>query len=109
MGNLLQIMAKIKAFLLTLDWIFLTISGYSFIEISSTLVAGNLAMSSIDNFIKLLLSMAGFVYLCARTYHFIMKSALEREMMKEDLIEKKNKNFPKKFYDEFIEPFAKKE
>jgi len=85
-------MVKIKTFLLSLDWICLSISGYSFIDIASTLVTGNLAMSSIDNFIKLLLSMAGFVYLCARTYHFIMKSSIERDLLKEDVIAKQHEN-----------------
>lgn len=85
-------MVKIKGFLLGLDWIFLSISGYSFIDIASTLVAGNLALSSLENFVKLLLSMAGFVYLCARTYHYIMKSAIERELLREDVIAKQNEN-----------------
>lgn len=102
-------MVKIKNFLLGLDWIFLSISGYSFIDVAGTLVAGNLAMESFENFVKLLLSMAGFVYLCARTYHFIMKSGLEREMLREEIIAKKNDNFPKKWAKEFIEPFKKDE
>lgn len=102
-------MVKIKNFLLGLDWIFLSISGYSFIDIAGTLVAGNLAMESFENFVKLLLSMAGFVYLCARTYHFIMKSGLEREMLREEIIAKKNDNFPKKFKKEFIDRFEKDE
>jgi uncharacterized protein (DUF697 family) len=85
-------MVKIKAFLLSLDYIFLSISGYSAIDIASTLVAGNLALSSFENFIKLLLSMAGFVYLCARTYHFILKSSIERELLREDVIAKQNEN-----------------
>jgi len=100
-------MAKVKAFLLGLDWFFLTVSGYSFIDIAGTLISGNLAMASLENFVKLLLSMAGFVYLCARTYHFIMKSALEREMLKEDIIAKRNDNFPKRFKKEFIDRFEK--
>jgi len=85
-------MVKVKSFLLGLDWVFLSISGYSFIDIAGTLVAGNLAMSSLENFVKLLLSMAGFVYLCARTYHFIMKSSIERELLREDVIAKQNEN-----------------
>ena len=85
-------MVKIKAFFLTADWICLTISGYSAIDIASTLIAGNLALSSLENFIKLLLSMAGFVYLCARTYHYIMKSSIERELLREDVIAKQNEN-----------------
>lgn len=95
-------MVKIKTFLLGLDWIFLSISGYSFIDIASTLVAGNLAMSSIDNFIKLLLSIAGFVYLCARTYHFIMKSSLEREMLREEITAKEIENHKNNTFDHLI-------
>lgn len=91
-------MVKIKEFLLGLDWIFLTLSGYSFIDIASTLVAGNLAMSSLENFIKLLLSMAGFIYLCARTYHFIMKSAIERDLLKEEVIAKQQENHKNNTY-----------
>lgn len=94
-------MVKIKAFLLSLDWIFLSMSGYSFIDIASTMVAGNLAMSSIDNFIKLMLSIAGFVYLCARTYHFIMKSSLEREMLREEITAKEIENYKNNTYENF--------
>lgn len=91
-------MVKIKTFLLGLDWFVLSISGYSAIDVAGTLIAGNLAMSSIDNFIKLLLSFAGFVYLCARTYHFIMKSSLERDMLREDIIAKQNENHKNNSY-----------
>jgi len=86
-------MVKIKAFLLSLDYIFLSISGYSAIDIAGTIITGNLALSSIENFIKLLLSMAGFVYLCARTYHFIMKSSIERDLLREDVIAKQQENY----------------
>lgn len=91
-------MVKIKEFLLGLDWVFLSLSGYSFIDIANTLVAGNLAMSSFENFIKLLLSMAGFIYLCARTYHFIMKSSLERDLLREDIIAKQTENHKNNLY-----------
>lgn len=98
-------MVQIKAYLISLDYICLIISGYSFIDI----LGGNLAMASIDNFVKLLLSMAGFVYLCARTYHFILKSSLDRKFREEEIIEKQNLNFKGKFEKEFIEPFKNKE
>lgn len=94
-------MVRIKSFLLSLDCVFLSISGYSFIDIAGTLVAGNLAMSSLENFVKLLLSMAGFVYLCARTWHFIFKSSLEREMLREEIIAKQNENHKNNTYQHF--------
>lgn len=85
-------MVKIKAFILTADWIVFTASGYSFIDLLNSIISGNLALSGIENFVKLLFSMAGFVYLCVRIYHFIMKSSLEREMLREDIIAKQNEN-----------------
>jgi hypothetical protein len=102
-------MVKFKAIIFGADWVFLTISGYSFIDIMNIFISGNLALSSVENFIKLLLSMAGFVYLCARTYHFIVKSSLDREYRREEIIEKKNQNFPKKWDREFIKPFKEEE
>lgn len=96
-------MVKIKAFLLSLDYIFLSISGYSAIDIAGTLIAGNLALSSLENFIKLLLSMAGFIYLCARTYHFIMKSSIERDLLREDVIAKQQENHKNNTYNHFKE------
>ncbi len=85
-------MVKIKAFVIGADYIVFTASGYSFLDIAGTLLSGNLALSSIENFVKLLLSMGGFVYLCARTYHFIMKSSIERELLREEVIAKQQEN-----------------
>lgn len=96
-------MVKIKAFLLSLDYIFLTVSGYSAIDIAGTLIAGNLALSSIENFIKLLLSMAGFVYLCARTFHFIINSGLERDLKREEIIAKQQENHKNNTFQHFKE------
>ncbi len=98
-------MLQIKTFLLSLDYLLVIVSGYSFIDIAGTILYGNLALSSIDNFIKLLLSMAGFVYLCVRIYHFVKMSQLNREYRRQEVIEKENQNFDRKFKKEFIEPF----
>ena len=100
-------MVKIKSFFLTFDWICLSVSEYSFIDIASNLVTGNLAMSSFENFIKLLLSMAGFVYLCARTYHFIMKSSIERDLLREDVIAKQHENHKNNTFSQFKESIKK--
>jgi Ni,Fe-hydrogenase I cytochrome b subunit len=96
-------MVQIKAWLLSIDAFWLLVSGYSFIDIASTLATGNLAMSSFENFIKLLLSMAGFVYLCARTYHFIIKSSIERDLLREDVIAKQNENHKHNTFGQFRE------
>lgn len=51
--------------------------------------------------------MAGFVYLCARTYHFIMKSSLDREYRREEIIEKQNENHKNNKYKQFVESIKK--
>ena len=96
-------MVKIKAFIIGLDWVVLSASGYSFIDIVNTMISGNLALSGIDNFIKLLFSIAGFIYLCARTYHFIMKSSLDREILREEIIAKQQDNHKNNTYKQLIE------
>ena len=91
-------MVKIKAFILAADWIVLTASGYSFIDIVSTFISGNLALSSMENFIKLLFSMAGFVYLCVKIYNSVTKSSLERKMMREEIFAKEIENHKNNLY-----------
>lgn len=95
-------MVKIKTFLLGLDYFWLSVSGYSFIDIIGTFFSGNLAMSSIDNFIKLLFSMAGLIYLCVRIYNSIMMSKLEREYKEQEIIEKQNSNHKNNTYKQMI-------
>lgn len=94
-------MVKIKAFILSADFICLSASGYSFIDILETIISGNLALSGIENFIKLLFSMVGFVYLCVRIYHFTKKSSLERELLREDIIAKEIENHKNNTYNHF--------
>lgn len=96
-------MVKIKAWILSLDGIFLSLSGYSAIDILNTYLTGNLAFSGLENFVKLLLSMGGFVYLCARTYHFIINSGLERDLKREEIIAKQQENHKNTPYKHFKE------
>ena len=96
-------MVKIKTWILGADGIFLSISGYSAIDILNTYITGNLALGGIENFVKLIVSMAGFVYLCARTYHFILNSALERDLKKEEIIAKQQENHKNNTFQHFKE------
>lgn len=94
-------MVKIKAWILGADGVFLSLSGYSSIDILNTYLTGNLALGGFENFLKLLLSMGGFVYLCARTYHFIINSGLERDLKREEIIAKQNENHKNTPYKQF--------
>lgn len=91
-------MVKIKAWILGADFVFCSASGYSFLDLLNTLISGNLALARIENFIKLLFSMVGLVYLCIRIYHFNKKSGLERELLEEEIIAKQNENHKNNTY-----------
>lgn len=91
-------MVKLKAWILTADWVVFTASGYSLIDIINTIISGNLALSGIENFVKLLFSMGGLVYLCVRIYNTIMKSRLERRMMRADIEAKEIENHKNNLY-----------
>ena len=96
-------MVKIKAWILGADFVFCSASGYSFLDLINTLISGNLALAGIENFIKLLFSMVGLVYLCMRIYHFNKKSGLERELLEEEIIAKQNENHKTTPYRHFKE------
>lgn len=82
---------------------FCSASGYSFLDLMNTLISGNLAIAGIENFIKLLFSMVGLVYLCMRIYHFNKKSGLERELLEEEIIAKQQENHKNNTYNHFKE------
>jgi len=96
-------MVKIKAWILGADFVFCSASGYSFLDLMNTLISGNLAIAGIENFIKLLFSMVGLVYLCMRIYHFNKKSGLERELLEEEIIAKQQENHKNNTYNHFKE------
>ena len=102
-------MVKVKAFLLGADFVVLSISGYSFIDIISIFFSGNLAMSSIDNFIKLLFSMGGLIYLCVRIYNNITMGRLDRKYKEQEIIAKQQENHKNNTYKQFIESIKKNE
>lgn len=96
-------MVKIKTFILGFDCFWLSVSGYSIVDIIGTFISGNLALSGIDNFIKLLFSMAGLIYLLVRIYNTIMMSKLERRYKEQEIIEKQNANHKNNTYQHFKE------
>lgn len=92
-------MVKIKTALLGLDFVFLSISGYSLLEIIETLSRGTFAMEELDSLLKLLLSIAGFVYLCVRIYNSYTMERLNRDFRKQEIIQKRIENESKSDFD----------
>jgi hypothetical protein len=102
----MQQMQQIKDFLNFLDVLVGTFWSITLLDLYPLLITGQLtnnAMSSISGFVNLLLAIAGLIYLVLRIIHFFRMSKLNLEYKKQEIIEKKNANFYKKFHDEFIE------
>lgn len=100
-------MQQIKEFLNFLDVLVGTFWSITLLDLYPLLMTGqltNTALSSISGFVNLLLAIAGLVYLVLRIIHFFRMSKLNIEFKRQEIIEKKNANFYKKFKDEFLEP-----
>lgn len=100
------LMQQIKDFLNFLDYIVATFWGFTVIEIMPLLTSGSASLTvlnSVSEFIKVLFAIAGLIYLIVRLMHFIKMSKINIDIRKEELEEKKNANFYKKFNNEFID------
>ena len=99
-------MVKIKSFLIGFDYLSLSLSGYTTIDLIQLAISGNNILSTFDGFVKLLLSIAGLVYLVVRIVHSIKMNRLNQRYREQEVIEKESHNkFNRRFNKEFNEPF----
>ena len=100
-------MQQIKDFLNFVDIIVGTFWSMTVLDLYSVLFSGQITisvLSDISTFVNMLLAIAGLVYLVVRIVHFIRMSKLHIEYKKQEILEKQNANFYKKFTDEFLKP-----
>ena len=97
-------MQQIKAFFNFLDLAAGALWGLTLYDILPFIFSGDSKnlLSNFSGVINLLISIAGLVYLVFRIVHFARMSKLHIEFKKQEIIEKKEANFYKKFYDEFL-------
>jgi len=101
-------MQQIKEFLNVIDFIVGTWWGITFIDILPIILSGGFTenlLSSASSFMNFLVVVAGLIYLILRIIHFARMSKLNIEYKRQEIIEKQNANFYRKFTGEFIEPF----
>jgi hypothetical protein len=101
-------MHQIKEFLNFLDLVVGTFWSITMLDFLPILLSGQsstFAISNISSLVNLLLAIAGLVYLVVRIIHFIRMSKLHIEFKKQEIFEKQNENFSKKWNKEFIKPF----
>jgi len=102
-------MQQIKTFFNILDAIAGLFWSFTLIDLIPLLSSGSTVIfTQIDNLIKILISIAGFVYLVVRINHFHRNSKIDRELKaieliyKQEELSKKDLKFLKKFYEEFL-------
>lgn len=77
------------------------------IDLIQMAISGNNFLATFDGFVKMLLSIAGLVYLVVRITHTIKMNKLNQRYREEEIKEKQNDNFYKRFNKDFNEPFEK--
>lgn len=88
-------MQQIKEFLNFLDVIVGAFWSFTVMEMIPLVIYGQVIispLSRVSDFVNLLLTIAGLVYLVVRIIHFIKMSKLNIEYKKQEIIEKKNFN-----------------
>jgi len=96
-------MHLIKYLFNTLNYSLYCLYSYTLIDVVKKLTFGEFYLSNANNFVQFLLTLIGvfFAYYKLRTY--IRDSKIRSEILEQELQEKKNANFYKKWHHEFIE------
>jgi len=104
-------MQQIKEFLNFLDLLVGAFWSFTMMDLIPMIFSGQItitALSNVSTFVNVLVAIAGLIYLIFRTIHFAKMSKLIIQLKKEEIIEKQNANFRKKWNDEFLEPKTEK-
>lgn len=100
-------MQQVKDFLNFIDVIVGTFWSLTVMDLYPLIFSGQITISAVSNistFVNLLLAIAGLIYLVFRIIHFVRMSRLHIEYKKQEILEKQNANFYKKWREEFLEP-----
>lgn len=87
-------MQTIKEIFNFLDFTLITFWGFNTIEVLGYISTNGFAasLSTVDNVIKVLFALAGFVFFLIKIHHFYHKSKLERAKLKEEVEKLENEN-----------------
>ena len=75
----MQIIKDIYTFL---DYFFITIWGFTLIDIIPIITGGTI-LTTFDNFIKSMFALAGFIFILIRMHHYWHDKKLDRKIKKE--------------------------
>lgn len=96
-------MQQLKDLLNVFDVIVGTFWGVTLMEIIPVLTTGTtIVFTQLDNVIKIAFAFVGLIYAIVRLYNFIHMAKLNLDYRKQEIIEKQNANFRKKWNDEFL-------
>lgn len=85
-------MAELKIFLKIVNWMFISMWGLNVIDLTKQLDVN--FYSSVDNWIKLLMAIAGLIYFLISIPHKMKKQKLDREKLRKEIeaLDIENKN-----------------
>ncbi len=96
-------MQQLKDILSFLDIVVGTFWGFTMMEVIPLITSGTtIVFTQLDNAIKILFALVGLIYTIVRLVHFYKISKLNREFRQQEIIEKQNANFYRKWDKEFI-------
>ena len=102
-------MHQVREFVNFIDVVFGTFWGFTVIDIAPSVVSGSLFLNSLDNILKVAISIVGVIYAIVRIVILIKKSRLDSKYRIEEIESLKNQNFNFKFKKEFIDPFKEQD
>lgn len=102
-------MHHVKWLFNSINYGFYCFYSFTLIDVVKKLVFGDFALSNATNFAQFLLTVIGvfFAYYKLKTY--IRDSITRSKILEEELFQKQNDNFTKKWDSQFITPFKDKE
>jgi predicted membrane protein len=92
-----------KDFFSALNYGFYCFYSFTFIDVVKKISYGDFYLSNATNFAQFILTVIGVFFAYFKLKSYIRDSKIKSEILEQDLQEKKNANFYKKFKDEFIE------
>ena len=94
-------MNELKDIFTYLDYVAASFWGITLYDVLPQIGTGTL-ITSFDGVIKTLFALVGLIYAFARLVTYIVMSRLNKKYREQEIIEKENANFYKKFNNEFL-------
>jgi len=97
-------MLTIKYIFNAINYVFFVFYSYTLIDVVKKVSFGEFYLSNANNFLQFILTLIGIFYAYYRLKTYIRDSRTRSELLEQELLEKQNAHFYKKWTHEFLEP-----